>query len=97
MTLLEQLQQLAPLAAAATAGPWFMHSEAEGDETGLTGCNNMVVPQPGAAHDEDGNYNDIANTGQAFDDAAFIAAARNLLTPENLALLVAALSPSPTN
>lgn len=96
MKLLEQLQQLMPLAAAATDGPWFIYSEAEGDESGLTGYNNMVVPQPGAPHDEDGKYNDIATTGEDYDNAAFIAAARNLLTRDNLTLLVAALQAART-
>lgn len=89
--LLQQLQQVALLAEAATSGPWYTYSEAEGDEAGLTGYNNMVVPQPGAAHDEDGNYNDIAGTGESYDNAAFIAAARNLLTLENVLLLIGIL------
>ena len=92
MQLLAQLQELSKLAAAATNGPWFIYSEAEGDEDGLTGYNTMIVPQPSAAHDEAGNYNDIATTGEDYDNAAFIAAARNLLTPENLAQLIGSLN-----
>ena len=83
MTLLEQLQQLAPLAGAATAGPWHIVD----DNDGVVACY-LLTPQAGSYVNPDGNYNDFANVGNQ-PDAAYIAAARNVLTPENLALLIA--------
>ena len=84
MTLLEQLQQLAPLAAAATPGPW-KNAGAFNSQEGYfieTTDNEPICEVFGNTVNEQGD-----EYGE--DDAAFIAAARNLLTPENLTLLVA--------
>ena len=78
MTLLEQLQQLAPLAAAATAGPWRYGSSMELSQHEVT---QTFVFQDSKVSDDD-----------EWNNAAFIAAARNLLTPENLTALCAALA-----
>lgn len=77
-TLLQQLEQLAPLAATATAGPWRATVTAIVHSTNGEMCwaRNGYNPHLGINIKEDA-------------DAAFIAAARNLLTPENLALLIA--------
>ena len=78
MTLLEQLQELAPLAAAATAGPWV-----------AAGNPNRLQKVCDATLDfEIAEY-------VAHEDAAFIAQARNVLTPEHIAQLIAALTPAP--
>ena len=90
MTLLEQLQTLAPLAATATPGEWQ-----QSHRKGVHGmCSTQVYDAHGATiasiawHakpiDEDGG---IGTYREA--NAAFIAAARNLLTPENVARLIA--------
>ena len=96
-TLLEQLSALVPLAAAATEGPWSVTMESCDCEPG---CNcqpwvhaiRMAGPIPESR---------LAGTGYEFDrevgdmseeTAAFIAAARNLLTPANLTALTAALA-----
>ena len=81
MTLLEQLQQLAPLAAQATAAPWAL-------------CSPSFPEAINTADDK--QHIALANLGPGIPhmaNAAFIAAARNLLTPENLTLLVASLAP----
>ena len=85
MNLLDQLHQLAPLAAAATGGPWHIVE----DHDGMVAAYLLTL-QAGSCTDSDGQYNDLGNL-IIYDDAAFIAAARNLLTPENLALLVKAV------
>ena len=80
MTLLEQLQQLAPLAAQATAGPWVNsgeeiygnHGECQGHP-----CRYTVMPMSNGEH----------GPAAAAADLAFIAAARNVLTPENLRII----------
>ena len=74
-TLLQQLEQLVPLEAAATEGPW---RQPFGDTT----CPFYGGPGAQAIALDDDHPNSIANT-------AFNTAARNLLTPENLALLIA--------
>ena len=83
MKLLEQLQQLMPLAAAATAGPWHIVDDNDG-----VVASYLLTPQEGMYVDVEGNYNDFANVANPA-DAAFIAAARNLLTRENLMHLYA--------
>ena len=93
MTLLEQLQALAPLAAQATEGPWEVIPNSE---------NTDSVHSPEANHTENfglGNFRSsslcMSRGGFAHDaDAAFIAQARNVLTPENVARLIAALGAS---
>lgn len=114
MTLLQQLQALAPLAEAATAGPW----EAYTDYTGWDGDPDTVAKpyetlvlglswsnQIGPDEWEGGSGPFICTTGtdpqegapdedvpNAEPNAAFIAAARNVLTAENLQALCAALA-----
>ncbi|WP_216726051.1 DUF551 domain-containing protein [Hymenobacter siberiensis] len=75
-TLLEQLQKLALLAAAATAGPWVR----EGDMA----CAEVLGPPTGKFAMQYPVCSSIDD-----EDAAFIVAVRNVLTPENLTLLVA--------
>ena len=84
-TLLDQLQQLAPLAALATEGPWAFAPAGDYDAWVLIREADIK------RHHEEQEAFDFASVGHIA-DAAFIAAARNLLTPENLALLVAALA-----
>ena len=74
MNLLDQLQQLAPLAAQATAGPWAVPS----DRVLVYDANKWAVA------DTLCRYLSV-DTMEA--NAAFIAAARNLLTPENLRII----------
>ena len=81
--LLKQLQQLMPLAAAATAGPWHIVD----DNDGVVPCY-LLTPQAGSYVNSEGQYNDLGNCTDPA-DAAFITAARNLLTPENLMHLYA--------
>lgn len=87
MTLLKQLHQLVPLTEAATAGPWGHPFASAIVATGL-GDNNAIKAGAVVIADTD------MNTPKSFDNAAFIAAARNLLTPENVARLIAALAPA---
>lgn len=76
MTLLEQLQQLAPLGAQATARPWEVKTNGNTVQShAIAGVCSGISPKTS--------------------NAAFIVAARNLLTPENVTLLVAALAPAP--
>lgn len=110
MTLLKQLQQLALLAATATAAPWNATDTGEDDDNGcpwlgLAAAKDFwfrptafPVPnrldRPNNTLPSNDLLSNITLTTQAFRngaDASFIAAARNLLTPENLALLTAAL------
>ena len=118
MTLLDQLHQLAPLAAAATKAPWTWDLRPQSHTISLmSGWDTVLdtkrwgsqgatirmvdpenpscllplhvdaVPHEGRAHHKDW----ALTVNPARTNAAFIAAARNVLTPENLALLVAAL------
>ena len=93
-TLLEQLQQLAPLAAQATTGPWVC-------------APSPYEPTVHAWNDELQHYEKVVDADcftnpqaphlayeAGANNAAFIAAARNLLTPENMALLIGALTAS---
>ena len=101
MTLLEQLQQLAPLAAHATAGPWIDHCAATGNNAPFAPDDEVAISSASAPADAAPiervvvgiGYYDGVRIACSREDAAFIAAARNLLTPENLTLLVAALAP----
>ena len=76
-TLLQQLQALAPLAAAATPGPVLVergrltipYSDIQPGRVPLAYVNGLLA--------------------NAVNEAELFAAARNLLTPENLALLIA--------
>ena len=76
-TLLQQLQALAPLAAAATPGPVLVergrltipYSDIQPGRVPLAYVNGLLA--------------------NAANEAELFAAARNLLTPENLALLIA--------
>ena len=77
--LLKQLQQLAPLAAQTTQAPWRTGYDSED-------CSYRIMHPIGKSEVE---YILCGELDQ--DDAAFIAAARNLLTPENLTLLMTAL------
>ena len=81
MTLLQQLQQLAPLASAATAAPWHIVEDNDGVNAAY-----YITPQAGGYTDSEGEYNDLATTSD-HSNAAYIAAARNLLTPENLTMI----------
>ena len=85
--LLQQLQRLAPLAAQATPSPWHVVYDATEEFE-----HYLLTLQPGDWRDGNGIANDLAGINTA-DDAHFIAAAHNLLTPENLTLLVDALAP----
>ena len=118
--LLEQLQQLMPLAAAATPGPWTWDFRPQSHTISLMSGYDTVldtmrwgtqgatirmrdpenlslllplhkdaVPHGGRAHHKGW----ALTINPARTDAAFIAAARNLLTPDNLALLCAAPAP----
>ena len=91
--LLEQLHQLVPMAAAATPGEWqqshrkgahAMYSTQVYDVYGAT-IASMAWHEKPLDDGSIGTYRE--------DNAAFIAAARNLLTPENLLALCAALVP----
>ena len=81
-SLLEQLEQLAPLAAAATARPWMPAPTPHNSKY-------RVYPQypnygnPKPLYEPSNHLASAANAA----DAAFIAAARNLLTPENLMII----------
>ena len=89
-TLPEQLHQLAPLAAQATAGPWEVIPNSEHTDSvyssevnhienfglGDFRSSDLCMNSGGFAHDA---------------DAAFIAAARNLLTPQNLTMIIGLL------
>ena len=90
MTLLEQLQQMAPMAAAATEAPWHVEFDYEGD---LDVPMIMSVYGPISTIEE--IHDNYVDEEHARATGAFIAAARNLLTPENLTLLVAALTHTP--
>jgi hypothetical protein len=92
-TLLKQLQQLAPLAEAATPGPWREEMDYEDNWTPMIlsnhGCIAIVEDiNFGSSRQEDKE----AYPDQMEDNAAFIAAARNVLTPENLTLIIGLLS-----
>ena len=84
MTLLEQLQELAPLAAAATPGPWG-HPFASAIVAAGLGNDNTIKADTMPVADTD------LNTPESFENAAFIAYTRNLLTPENLTLIIGLL------
>jgi hypothetical protein len=99
MTLLEQLHQLAPLAAAATEGPWTAwvgngqvfegladintNGRYHAAQDGSTDGRQICQCDPDYSEDDD----EEADTVEA--NAAFIAATRNLLTPANLQRLIA--------
>ena len=80
--LLKQLLELMPLAAAATEGPWAYCPT--GDYEGWSIIKKVGIEE---------RYEMLPDFASVIDenDADFIAAARNLLTPENLTLLMAAL------
>jgi len=80
--LLEQLQQLMPLASQATEGPWAFAPAGDYDAWVLLRESDIK-----RHHEEQESY-DFASVSQ-LRDADFIAAARNLLTPENLMHLYA--------
>ena len=80
MKLLEQLQQLSPLAEAATPGHWSAGYDSE------ESCYRITAPI-GSSEIEVYLCTELDD-----DDAAFIAAARNVLTPENLTLIIGLLS-----
>ena len=89
--LLKQLQALIPLAAAATAGPWEVIPNSEHtDSVHSTEANH--VENFGLGEFRSSNL--CMNTGGFAhnSDAALIVAARNVLTPENLLALCAALT-----
>jgi hypothetical protein len=73
-TILEELDKLATLAAAATEGPW---------EPTLSWPYYVSRP----IHKESGLHEKITDDVYVLEDAAFIAAARNFLTTANLAAL----------
>ncbi len=75
-TLLKQLEELAPLAEAATEGPWVA---------------TPVYPAHVLLPLAEGQHHALAAKTTP-DDAAFIAAARNLLTPATIATFRAALA-----
>ena len=83
MEILKQILDLMPLASAATEGPWHLVV----DNDGMVPCY-MLTPQDDSYVDEEGKYNDFANVTDP-SDAAFIVAARALLTPKNLMRLYA--------
>ena len=81
--LLQQLNALAPLAAAATEGPLYViYDNVE---------HYLLAPQPNGWEDTNGNCNDVASYNSPA-EATYAAAARNLLTPAHLATLQAALA-----
>ena len=90
MTLLEQLQTLAPRAAAAASAPWHIVEDNDG-----VAAAYYITPQAGGYTDSEGEYNDLAAVSDPT-NAAFIAAARNVLTAENLQALCAALAAEAT-
>lgn len=69
----QQLSQLEELAKAATPGPWYVYSEAYGDECGPLGHDLYITPQSGGYYDEQGEANDIATVAGQI-DAEYIAA-----------------------
>lgn len=79
--LLKQLLDLMPRAAAATNGPWG-HCSSD-DYNGW-----CLVRETDMQRHRDGQPEDFASLAH-YEDAVFIAAARNLLTPENLKHLYA--------
>jgi hypothetical protein len=85
MTLLEQLHQLAPLAAAVTPAPWLVNPATGGDLAGLieTTDSEPICQVYG------NTWNEVTEEEHGEFDAAFIAATRNLLTPANLQRLIA--------
>ena len=91
--LLQQLQQLAPMAAAVTPGDWKQSHRKVGGESYFTqvydaaGETIATLSWHAKPMDETGG---IGTYREA--NAAFIAAARNLLTPENLTLIIGLLS-----
>ena len=89
MTLFEQVKKLAELQKHATPRPYFVYSEAQGDETGYTHTDHWLTPQPGPTNDA-GEYNDIASVAN-YADAEFFKEAGSL----DFAALAAALSATP--
>ena len=92
-SIVEQLKEIAPLAAAATEGPWRAEMDFESDIPMILSGFGKV------ANVDDINFgnefgDDELSECQPEDNAVFIAAARNLLTPENIALL---LAPAPSS
>ena len=84
--LLKQLQELMPLAAQATEGPWIYEND-ENDDCRLLDTDTDTLLGTG---EEIAVMTWVMSDGTQA-NAAFIAAARNLLTPENLTMIIGLL------